>query len=46
MLHALVYGTFILMGLWFTWRGGYRFGDLWPGRANDEEPSDAPPRSG
>lgn len=31
-LHTLVYGTFIVVGLWFVWRGGYRWRDLWPGR--------------
>jgi hypothetical protein len=31
VMHALVYGTFILVGLFFVWRGGYRWSDLWPG---------------
>jgi uncharacterized membrane protein YbhN (UPF0104 family) len=33
VLHALVYGTFIAVGLYFAWRGGYRLVDLWPNRA-------------
>jgi len=32
VLHALVYGTFIVGGLFCVWRGGYRLADLWPGR--------------
>ena len=42
-LHALVFGTFIVAGLWFVWRGGYRLSDLWPRagqrRARLEEPA-------
>jgi glycosyltransferase 2 family protein len=52
VLHAAVYGTFIVLGLWFAWRGGYRFADLWPGRraaatapVGDEPPPPAPLRA-
>jgi glycosyltransferase 2 family protein len=38
-LHTIVYGTFIVVGLWFVWRGGYRLGELWPGlRTGDAAP--------
>ncbi|HLI25852.1 MAG TPA: lysylphosphatidylglycerol synthase transmembrane domain-containing protein [Chloroflexota bacterium] len=30
VLHAATYGTFILLGLGFLWRAGYRWRDLWP----------------
>jgi uncharacterized membrane protein YbhN (UPF0104 family) len=42
VLHALVYGTFIALGLYFAWRGGYRFADLWPGRQPQPPPAEAP----
>jgi glycosyltransferase 2 family protein len=32
VLHAIVYGTFIVVGLLCAWRGGYRLGDLRPGQ--------------
>lgn len=32
VLHALIYGTFIVLGLVFLWRAGYRWRDLWPAR--------------
>ncbi|HEY7063030.1 MAG TPA: lysylphosphatidylglycerol synthase transmembrane domain-containing protein [Chloroflexota bacterium] len=28
-LHVLVYGSFIVGGLYFVWRGGYSLGSLW-----------------
>jgi len=34
VLHATVYGTFIVVGLVCAWRGGYRLADLIPGRAS------------
>jgi uncharacterized membrane protein YbhN (UPF0104 family) len=27
-LHIMVYGFFIVVGLWCVWRGGYRWNDL------------------
>jgi uncharacterized protein (TIRG00374 family) len=47
VLHALVYGWFITAGLFFTWRGGYSFRDLWPGSGgkgeNADDPAQRPP---
>jgi uncharacterized protein (TIRG00374 family) len=40
-LHTIVYGTFIVVGLWFVWRGGYRLRELWPGRGADEAAASA-----
>ncbi|HLH22017.1 MAG TPA: lysylphosphatidylglycerol synthase transmembrane domain-containing protein [Chloroflexota bacterium] len=39
-LHTIVYGAFIAVGLWFVWRGGYRWGDLWPGQRAGEAASE------
>jgi glycosyltransferase 2 family protein len=35
-LHTVVYGTFIVVGLWFVWRGGYHLRELWSGRREGE----------
>ena len=42
VLHALVYGTFVVVGLFFTWRGGYRLSDLSPGSPSAVGPPVAP----
>ncbi|MBX5491253.1 MAG: flippase-like domain-containing protein [Chloroflexi bacterium] len=41
VLHALIYGTFIALGLIFVWRGGYRWRDLWPGTPPAAAPASA-----
>jgi uncharacterized protein (TIRG00374 family) len=43
VLHALVYGCFVVGGLYFTWRGGYRLADLWPSSKAAAPPAAAPP---
>jgi hypothetical protein len=28
LIHALIFGNFIVGGLWYLWRGGYSLGGL------------------
>jgi uncharacterized protein (TIRG00374 family) len=40
-LHVFVYGTFIVVGLWYVWRGGYRLTDLRWGPRSSSAPAGA-----